>query len=139
MLNYVTLFVRNLWRSKKFFLSALAPLGYKLFFEKPGSTGFGQADVEGNRDFWIKQGKLGERKSFSCLAFTASNKQTVEEFYKSALLAGVKDNGASGYRFQYRTDYYAAFVLGPYGYNIEVVFDNLEKLGLPANKFPCYS
>ncbi|MCR4277693.1 MAG: VOC family protein [Candidatus Berkelbacteria bacterium] len=128
MLNHITLRVNDLEKSKKFFLAALGPLGYKLFVEKEKSAGFGQADIEGNRDFWIKEGEVGETKSFYCLAFTAPNKEGVENFYRAALEAGGVDNGAPGYRPQYHAGYYAAFVLGPDGYNIEAVFDDWEKL-----------
>lgn len=128
MINHITLRVSDLEKSKAFFLAALAPLGYKLFIEKPKSAGFGQADVEGNRDFWITEGEVEETKSFSCLAFTGTNKQAIENFYKAALAAGGKDNGAPGYRPQYHPGYYAAFVLDQDGYNIEAVWDDLEKL-----------
>ena len=128
MLNHITLRVSDLEKSKKFFLTALAPLSYKLFIEKPNSAGFGQADIEGNRDFWIKQAQTNDVKSFSCLAFTASSKEAVENFYTAALEAGAKDNGAPGYRPQYHPGYYTAFVIDPDGYNIEAVWDDLEKL-----------
>lgn len=45
----------------------------------------------------------------------------VDAFYKAALAAGGKDNGAPGIRAQYHPDYYAAFVLDPDGHNIEAV------------------
>lgn len=124
MLNHITLRVSDLEKSKNFFLAALAPLGYKLFVEKEKSAGFGQTDVEGNRDFWIKQGEASEHKSFSCPAFTARTKEVVEDFHKAAVEAGGRDNGAPGYRPQYNPGYYAAFVLDPDGYNIEVVWDD---------------
>ena len=37
------------------------------------------------------------------------------------LAAGGKDNGPPGLRPQYHANYYAAFVIGPDGHNIEVV------------------
>lgn len=128
MINHITLRVSDLGKSKKFFLAALAPLGYKLFVEKEKLAGFGQSDIEGNRDFWIHEGKVNETKSFSCLAFTASSRKAVESFYKAALEAGGKDNGVPGYRSQYHPGYYAAFVFDPDGHNIEAVWDDLEKL-----------
>ena len=137
MLNHITLRVSDLAESKKFFRGALAPLGYQLLFEKPRSAGFGQEDIEGKRDFWIKAGdtlwmnemKKGKVKSFSCLAFTATSREQVDLFYKAALLAGAKDNGPPGYRTRYHPGYYAAYVLDPVdGYNIEAVYDDLEKL-----------
>ena len=42
-------------------------------------------------------------------------------FYKAALAAGGKDNGAPGIRAHYHPNYYAAFVLDPDGHNIEAV------------------
>ena len=82
MLNHITLRVRDLEESKKFFGAILTPLGYKLFIEKSESAGFGQSDVEGNRDFWIKKGEVAETKSFSCLAFTASINKSLIIFIK---------------------------------------------------------
>lgn len=55
------------------------------------------------------------------LAFTAESRQQVQEFHRAALAAGAKDNGAPGIRPQYSGQYYAAFVVGPDGHNIEVV------------------
>jgi catechol 2,3-dioxygenase-like lactoylglutathione lyase family enzyme len=55
------------------------------------------------------------------LAFTAENRQQVEAFYRAALVAGGKDNGAPGLRPHHYANYYAAFVIGPDGHNIEVV------------------
>jgi len=136
MLNHITLRVSDLKKSKQFYLATLTPLGYKLFVEKEKSAGFGQADIEGNRDFWIKKFETGDVKSFSCLAFTASSKEMVEEFYREALKAGGKDNGAPGYRPQYHPGYYAAFITDPDGYNIEAVWDDLEKLKAAGNVAP---
>ncbi|SRR3990167_7561369 len=130
MINHVNLVVRNINESKKFFQAALAPLGYRLLAEHPKSAGFGQEDVEGKRDFWLKQGSVGENRSFSCLAFTAKSKEEVDGFHKIAVRAGAKDNGRPGCRLKYHEGYYAAYVIDPNGYNIEAVWDDLEKLGI---------
>ncbi len=55
------------------------------------------------------------------LAFTAENRQQVEAFYRAALKAGGKDNGAPGLCPEYHANYYAAFVIGPDVHNIEAV------------------
>jgi predicted lactoylglutathione lyase len=55
------------------------------------------------------------------LAFTAENRQQVEAFYRAAMEAGGKDNGAPALCPDYHANYYAAFVIGPDGHNIEVV------------------
>ena len=45
----------------------------------------------------------------------------IEAFHRAALEAGGKDNGPPGLRPHYHATYYAAFVIGPDGHNIEVV------------------
>ncbi|MCY1238862.1 hypothetical protein D9M69_534080 [compost metagenome] len=62
-----------------------------------------------------------EKPAHLHLAFTAETRQQVEAFYRAALEAGGKDNGAPGLRPHYHANYYAAFVIGPDGHNIEVV------------------
>jgi predicted lactoylglutathione lyase len=62
-----------------------------------------------------------EKPAHLHLAFKAENRQQVEAFHRAALAAGGKDNGAPGRRPQYSGNYYAAFVIGPDGHNIEVV------------------
>ena len=57
------------------------------------------------------------------IAFRATNRGEVEAFFKFALEAGGRDNGAPGLREGgYPTGYYAAFVIDPDGNNIEAVF-----------------
>ena len=60
------------------------------------------------------------------LAFTATTRQQVSAFYRAALEAGATDNGAPGLRPQYHANYYAAFVIGPDGHNIEAVCSEAE-------------
>jgi predicted lactoylglutathione lyase len=62
-----------------------------------------------------------EKPAHLHLAFTAENRQQVEAFYRAALEAGGKDNGAPGLRPRYHANYYAAFIIAPDGHNIEVV------------------
>ncbi len=54
-------------------------------------------------------------------AFKADSREQVDAFYRAALDAGGKDHGAPGLRPNYYANYYAAFVIGPDGHNIEVV------------------
>ena len=55
------------------------------------------------------------------IAFTAPDRKAVDEFYAAAMAAGGKDNGPPGLRPHYHPDYYAAFVIGPDGHNVEAV------------------
>jgi len=50
----------------------------------------------------------------------------VEAFYKAALAAGGRDNGAPGLHPNYRPDDYAAFVFNPDGCNVEAVTFSAE-------------
>lgn len=55
------------------------------------------------------------------IAFRAKSREQVKQFYEAALTAGGKCNGAPGLRPQYTETYYAAFIIDPSGYNVEVV------------------
>ena len=69
--------------------------------------------------FWFGQGD----GPFSCLhiAFTAHSRCQVDAFYKAALAAGGRDNGAPGLRYHYHAHYYGAFILDKDGHNLEAV------------------
>ncbi|MDO8878562.1 MAG: VOC family protein [Pseudolabrys sp.] len=69
---------------------------------------------------------LGKTTGRHHLAFQAKDRAVVEAFYKAALAAGGKDNGAPGKR-KYHPGYYAAFVLDPAGNNIEAVYHGEAK------------
>ena len=82
---------------------------------EPG-RGFRQA---GKPDFWI--GGEGGLKGTLHVAVAADDRRTVDAFYRAALAAGGRDNGAPGLRPQYHPNYYGAFVLDPDGHNVEAV------------------
>jgi catechol 2,3-dioxygenase-like lactoylglutathione lyase family enzyme len=109
--------------SREFYTRALAPLGYTLLMEIPkehtgGSVvlGFGVAPKP---DFWLAEGAPNQPRIH--IAFRADNRKQVDEFYRAAIAAGGKDNGAPGPRPHYHENYYGAFVLDPDGHNIEAV------------------
>jgi catechol 2,3-dioxygenase-like lactoylglutathione lyase family enzyme len=60
------------------------------------------------------------------VAFAGDDRATVDAFYRAALAAGARDNGAPGLRPNYHPNYYGAFVVDPDGYNIEVVCHKAE-------------
>jgi catechol 2,3-dioxygenase-like lactoylglutathione lyase family enzyme len=125
MLDHTGINVSDLARSRAFYLAALAPLRYRIAKEHAGQAcGFGVPDGFGKSpdpagDFWIIKGMPQEPRIH--LAFTAPSRAEVDAFYKAALAAGGRDNGAPGLRPQYHEGYYAAFVLDPDGYNVEAV------------------
>lgn len=55
------------------------------------------------------------------IAFSAENRETVDEFHRRALELGGQDAGRPGLRPEYGPTYYGAFVLDPDGNKIEAV------------------
>ena len=116
MFDHLGFGVTNLAESKAFFLKALQPLGVEVAMEGPYGVGMGQNKKP---SLWLSETQ--ERPAHLHIAFTAENRRQVDEFYRAALAAGGKDNGAPGLRPHYHANYYGAFVIGPDGHNIEAV------------------
>jgi len=121
MIDHVTANVGDFGQAKRFYEQTLAPLGYSVQMEFENAAGFGTG--EGIPDFWI--GSNPERGA-THVAFSAPDRSAVDSFHAAALAAGGKDNGAPGLRPQYHAHYYAAFVIGPDGHNIEAVCSRPE-------------
>ena len=118
MFDHVKFGVSDYAASKAFFLKALEPLGVVVVAE--GSPAYGvELSTKGKSSLCLFQ--TGEKPAHLHLAFKAGSRQQVDAFYHAALEAGGKDNGAPGLRPHYHANYYAAFVIGPDGHNIEVV------------------
>src|SRR5262249_37308338 len=105
--------------SKAFYLKALEPLGVALVGEGVPTYGAELCRPNDNSSLCIFQ--TGEKPAHLHLAFMAGTRQQVDAFYRAALEAGAKDNGPPGLRPKYHANYYAAFVIGPDGHNIEAV------------------
>ena len=118
MFDHVKFGVSDYAASKAFFLKALEPLGVAIVGEGPPTYGV-EISPKGKASLCLYQ--TGEKPAHLHLAFMAENRQQVEAFYRAALEAGGKDNGAPGLCPEYHANYYAAFVIGPDGHNIEVV------------------
>ena len=127
MFDHVSVVVSDYERSKAFYLQALAPTGHSRLTELRAtstgqeSAGFCHAD---GSDFWISQGSAINPPIH--IAFRVSSRAAVDAFYKAAIAAGGRDNGAPGLRPHYHASYYGAFVLDPDGHNIEAVCHEAE-------------
>jgi catechol 2,3-dioxygenase-like lactoylglutathione lyase family enzyme len=118
MFDHVKFGVSDYAATKAFFLKALEPLGVAVGSE--GSPAYGvELCTKAKASLCLFQ--TDEKPAHLHLAFVAENRQQVDAFYRAALEAGEKDNGAPGLRLRYHANYYAAFVIGPDGHNIEVV------------------
>lgn len=117
MFDHIGFAVSDLSKSKKFYETALAPLGAKLIADlvEYKAAGYG---VDSPR-FWIGAGKPTSSQDEVHICFAAKNRAEVRAFYEAAIQAGGKDNGKPGLRPEYHANYYGAFVFDPDGHNIE--------------------
>jgi catechol 2,3-dioxygenase-like lactoylglutathione lyase family enzyme len=128
MIAHVGIQVSAIEESKKFYVAALAPIGYQMIREYGVTTnrvtpsaGFGEPP---RADFWLYQGRPNSVNTH--IAFLVKTRAAVNTFHQAALAAGGKDNGKPGLRPQYSASYYAAFALDPDGYNIEAMCREAE-------------
>jgi len=119
MFDHVKFGVSDFAASKAFFLKALEPIGVAVVAEGVPTYGVELLGPNSNASLCLYQTE--ERPAHLHLAFAAQNRRQVDAFYRAALEAGGRDNGAPGVRPNYNANYYAAFVIGPDGHNIEVV------------------
>ena len=118
MINHISLGIRSVPKTQKFYDAALKPLGYKCLSEGKESLGYGADAVV----LWL--GKTDhpvatDMRSGLHVCFDAPNRKAVDAFHKAALAAGGKCNGEPGLRADYGENYYAAFVIDPDGYRLE--------------------
>ncbi|MNJ92522.1 Glyoxalase-like domain protein [compost metagenome] len=120
MLSHISFSVSDLKKSSDFYDAVLGAIGFKRVYS--GTTASGWGPNEDQEKFAVK--KRVEKASAPSpgfhLAFHAQDKNAVQAFYDAALNHGGKDNGPPGPRPDYGSKYYAAFVIDPDGYEIEV-------------------
>ena len=120
MIDHVSIAVRDLEASARFYEIVLAPLGYNKLETRPATVAFGKAYPE----FW-----LNHRASMTPVAadggmhaaLRASSRDAVDGFHAAALAAGGTSGGAPGLRPQHGEGYYAAFIRDADGNKIEAV------------------
>lgn len=123
MFDHVKFGVSNYPASKAFYLKALEPLGVTVVTEWP-PNGVELSQPNGTVSLCLYQTE--EKPAHLHIAFAAESRSQVDAFYRAALAAGAKDNGAPGPRPRYHANYYAAFVIDPDGHNIEAVCHETE-------------
>jgi catechol 2,3-dioxygenase-like lactoylglutathione lyase family enzyme len=127
MIAHLSIGVRDVAKSKRFYDSALAPLGYRCLRAARTMLGYGYG-----RDsiaLWVVAAERpvpADEKSGLHICFVAPDADAVDAFHVAALRAGGQDNGAPGLRAIYGPDYYAAFIIDPDGYRIEAHYGPAE-------------
>ncbi|KAI5268766.1 hypothetical protein E4T47_07561 [Aureobasidium subglaciale] len=119
--SHVGLTVSHIPSACSFFLSALQPLGYKYIGKQGDSIGFGTDDA----DFFLSPEAPGVNRSNAHVAFSATSKAAVRDFYAAALTAGGRPNGAPAFRGCDDCIFNAA-VLDLDGNSIEVVYHQFD-------------
>ncbi len=116
MFDHVVFGTSDYEASKAFFIKALEPIGIAIVSEGPLGI---ELSSDGRSSLCIR--RVEETSAHLHLAFVAKNREQVDSFHRAALEAGAIDNGGPGLRPNYGGRYYAAFVIGPDGHNIEMV------------------
>ncbi len=120
MFDHVSLGVRDIARSRRFYDSALKPLGLAALSVGDDSLGYGKETVA----LWLAVSASpvpADPRSGLHFCFKAPSRASVGEFHRAALAAGGRDNGAPGLRADYGPSYYAAYVVDPDGYRLEAL------------------
>jgi catechol 2,3-dioxygenase-like lactoylglutathione lyase family enzyme len=121
MFDHVSIGVRDVVRSKRFYDAALRPLGYACLSESADALGYGREKIA----LWIGKAEQPVRPDTGSglhFCFGAPTREAVDAFHAAAVNSGGADNGAPGLRPDYGADYYAAFAVDPDGYRIEAYF-----------------
>jgi catechol 2,3-dioxygenase-like lactoylglutathione lyase family enzyme len=127
MIADISIGVRDIDRSKRFYDAVLEPLEYTCLRAARTLQGYGYG-----RDsvaLWVVQANHpvpADEKSGLHFCFVAENAAAVDAFHAAALRSGGQDNGAPGLRAIYGPDYYAAFIIDPDGYRIEAYYGPAE-------------
>lgn len=125
MIDHIGLAVSDIALARAFYEAALAPLGMRVVATiPPEQTEHGGTVVMFGGDegpSFVIAGDQERPGEGTHVAFRAGTRDQVQAFHAAALAAGAYDNGEPGLREHYGPTYYAAFVIGPDGFNIEAV------------------
>ncbi|MEX2126813.1 MAG: VOC family protein [Xanthobacteraceae bacterium] len=116
MIDHVSITVRDLAASVRFYEQVLGILGFTKLRDLPTTVGFGKEYPE----FWLNHRPRmpTDLDTGSHVALRARDRETVERFFAEALRLGATSDGAPHVR---RETYYAAFIRDPDGNRIEAV------------------
>jgi catechol 2,3-dioxygenase-like lactoylglutathione lyase family enzyme len=119
MFDHISLGVRDLQRSRRFYDSALCFTPLSIGDDWLGYGGQAVA-------LWLAPSASPpplDPRSGLHFCFKGPSRAAVDEFHRAGLAAGGRDNGAPGLRADYGLAYYAAYVVDPDGYRLEALYN----------------
>jgi catechol 2,3-dioxygenase-like lactoylglutathione lyase family enzyme len=120
MIDHISVAVRDLGASARFYQAVLGAIGYQKLVVRPRTIGFGKSYPE----FWLNlRASLAsvDPDSGTHAALRVRTSELVDAFHAAALAAGGSCDGAPGLRPQHGEGYYAAFIRDPDGNRVEAV------------------
>src|SRR5215469_18371699 len=101
MIAHISIGVKDIDRSKRFYDAVLEPLGYKCVRAARSLVGYGYG--RDSISFWIFQSEHpvpADEKSGLHFCFEAGSAAAVDAFHAAAMASGGHDNGATGLRLR---------------------------------------
>jgi catechol 2,3-dioxygenase-like lactoylglutathione lyase family enzyme len=123
--DHLSIGVSDLARSGAFYDAVLAVLGYVRHSHNPRHVAYAPPGFSfGEAPFAILHRTPDDARPHNPafhLAFAAKSRDEVDRFHAAAVAHGGTDDGPPGIRHNYNPGYYAAFVVDPDGYRLEIV------------------
>jgi len=118
MIDHVSIAVRDLAASARFYDAVLATLGMTRLETRPATVGYGKQYAE----FWLNLRRdMSGASDGAHVCLRARATEIVDAFHAAALANGGTSDGAPGLRPQHGDGYYAAFIRDSDGNRIEAV------------------
>ena len=118
MIDHISIAVRDLEASGRFYEALLATLGYSKLVTRRGTIGFGKKYPE----FWLNERRAmtpADLGTGNHVCLRASSVEAVQAFHAAGVKQGGASDGAPGPRSAHLGGYYAAFIRDPEGNKIE--------------------
>lgn len=126
LLHHISLSVSDIEKSARFYDVLLKPLGFRRVCEAKDFVGYGTEEDKDKFALKKRVNTVSQPSPGFHVAFSAPTHSAIDQSYSAAINCGGTDNGAPGLREHYGPHYYAAFVIDPDGYEIEVVKSSEE-------------
>jgi catechol 2,3-dioxygenase-like lactoylglutathione lyase family enzyme len=117
MLDHISIQCADLTASATFYDSVLATIGGRRILDMGDAIGYGQEFP----NFWLGRQQTGDGFRESHIAFTASDRASVQTFFDAARQAGAEVLHEPREWPEYHQHYFGAFVRDPDGNNVEAV------------------